>query len=89
MGMIGLLVQKTGDASLTEVARSFGRDLSIIRGNVAAARRLIEGDEAFDQRYREAKLYATSQARPRNAGVTQKRRKPSGAGLCLPESGNF
>jgi len=49
--VIGLLVQGTGDASLTEVAHRFDRDLSSISSNVAAVRRLIEEDRVFSQRH--------------------------------------
>lgn len=61
-GVVGLLVQEMGDASLTDVARRFGRDLSSISRNVAVVRRLIEEDRAFKQRYMKVKRYATSQA---------------------------
>ncbi len=61
-GVIGLLVQEMGDATLTAVAERFGRDLSSISRNVAAVQRLIKEDQVFRQRYMEAKNYAISQA---------------------------
>jgi len=61
-GVIGLLVQETGDASLTAVAEQFSRDLSSISRNVATVRGLIREDQAFRQQYIEAKHNAISQA---------------------------
>jgi len=61
-GVAGLLVQETGDASLTGVAQRFARNVSPISRNVAAVRRLIEEYRAFSQRYMQVKRYAISQA---------------------------
>ncbi len=61
-GVIGLLVQEMGDATLTAVAKRFDRDLSSISRNVAVVRRLIKEDRTFGTRYMEVKNYATSQA---------------------------
>ncbi len=55
-------MQETGDASLTDVAKRFGRDLSSISRNVGTVKRLIQEDQAFRRRYMEALNYAMSQA---------------------------
>ena len=61
-GVIGLLAQEMGDATLTAVAERFGRDVSSISRNVAAVHRLIEEDRTFRKRYAQAKHDAKSQA---------------------------
>jgi len=58
------LVQETGDATLTDVAKWCGRDLSSISRNVETVRRIMKEDEIFRRRYDERKNYAISQARP-------------------------
>jgi REP element-mobilizing transposase RayT len=61
-GVIGLLVQERGDATLTAVAGRFGRDLSSISRNVAIVQKLIKEDQSFRRQYMEAKNHAISQA---------------------------
>lgn len=61
-GVIGLLVQEIGDATLTDVARWCGRDLSSISRNAETVKRMMKEDQTFRQQYDEGKSYAISQA---------------------------
>jgi chromosomal replication initiation ATPase DnaA len=60
-GVIGLLVQERGGATLTAVAGRFGRDLSSISRNVAMVQKLIKEDQSFRRQYMEAKNHVTLQ----------------------------
>ena len=61
-GVIRLLVQESGNATLTAVAERFDRDLSFISRNVATVQSLIKEDRTFRKRYMEVRNHATSQA---------------------------